>query len=70
MQNGRDAHDECGNCADDARNRGAFDAQFRKTEIAADEQIVEDDVNAVGNNVRIHGDPGVADAALCRVDNK
>ena len=67
MHDGNDTHDKCDDGADNGGDGSAFDAELREAEIAADEQIVEDDIDKVGNNIGIHGNFGIAGSALCRV---
>ena len=67
---GADTHEGGRNGSEYGCDSGTVNPPFREAEVASDEQIVEDNINDAGHNVGRHGDPRIAGAALCGVDNQ
>ena len=69
-EQGGHAHAAGHHRSEDGGQRRAFHAQRRESEVAADQQVVSDDVQHVGRHIGGHGDAGVAGAPLRRVDSQ
>ena len=69
VRQGENAHAAGSYGTDDGGNSRTLNAQFREAEMAVDEQIVADDVHAVGDNVGAHSDLGVSSAPLSCIDD-
>ena len=68
-EEGRHCHAGGDYSAQDSGDRRASDAPGGETETPLDQQPVKNDIHDTGNEIRAHGEAGIAAAALGRVDD-